>query len=110
MGEPTDRERRLALNEAVFRIANEAREGDRSGRLPGERRAYYCECSRRDCTMRVQLTLGEYELVRANSRRFAIVPGHDVPDVERVVHSAERYAVVEKNPEVTEIVTRTDPR
>ena len=110
MGAPTDRERRLALNEAVFRVANEAREASRPARIPGERRAYYCECSRRDCTMRVDLTLGEYELVRASSRRFAIVPGHDVSDVERVVQSSDRYAVVEKNPEVSELVERTDPR
>ena len=111
MSAPTGRERRLALNEAVFRLANEARDAVRPDRLPGERRAYYCECSRRDCMVRLELTLGEYELVRASSRRFAVAPGHDVPDVETVVEThGDRYAVVEKDSEVTDIVERTDPR
>jgi hypothetical protein len=33
-----------------------------------------------------------------------------VPDVESVIESHERYAVVEKKPDATEIVERTDPR
>jgi hypothetical protein len=48
--------------------------------------------------------------VRASARRFAIVPRHDIPDVEEVVERHERYAVIEKHPDVDDIVRATDPR
>jgi hypothetical protein len=54
---------------------------------------------------------GKYEAVRANPRRFAIVPGHEIPEVEDVVARNDRYIVVAKTqaPEA-EIVQNTDPR
>jgi hypothetical protein len=39
-----------------------------------------------------------------------IVPGHEVPDIERIVERADRYFVIEKNPEVHGITEMTDPR
>jgi hypothetical protein len=48
--------------------------------------------------------------VRASARRFAIVPGHDIPDIEEVVERHERYAVIEKHADVDDIVRATDPR
>ena len=35
--------------------------------------------------MLVALTLAQYEAVRANPRRFVIVRGHELPEVEVVV-------------------------
>ena len=110
MEQPARRGGRLALNEATFRMTNDRLDAARPTPIPGSRRAYFCECSTIGCTARVHLTLGEYELVRSNARRFVVVPGHEMPDVEALIESHERYAVVEKRPEVTEIAERTDPR
>ena len=108
--EPTSRERRLALNEATFRTTNDRLDAARPAPIPGSRRAYFCECSAIGCTARVHLSFGEYEMVRSSPRHFLVVPGHEVTDVETVIESHRRYAVVEKKAEVARVVERTDPR
>jgi hypothetical protein len=72
---------------------------------------FFCECGRLDCSMSIQLTLVEYEDVRENSRRFAILEGHEILETEEIVERHDRYVVVEKasDPEA-EIVEHTDPR
>jgi hypothetical protein len=106
---PTERERRIALNEAAFRIANERMLSweERDGDAPED---YLCECADPDCRAQVPVTRPEYEAVRANPLRFLIVPGHEVPDVEDVVERHERYAVVEKPTGLRAVAERTDPR
>ena len=99
---------RVAMNEATFRKVNEgmeASQGD-SGLL-----SFVCECGRLNCTRLIQLTREEYETVRENSRRFAIVDGHEIDEVEDVIERFDRFIVVEKRgaPEA-EIVENTDPR
>jgi hypothetical protein len=99
---------RVAMNEATFRKVNEGMElGEgRSGLL-----TFVCECGRLGCTKLVQLTRGEYESIRKNPRRFAIVDGHEILAAEEIVERHDRYVVVEKagDPEA-EIVEHTDPR
>jgi hypothetical protein len=59
----------------------------------------------------VSLTPIEYEEVRRNPRHFAILPGHDDPEIEVVVARNERFAVVEKtDPQAARIAAREDPR
>ena len=48
--------------------------------------------------------------MRSDPRRFAIVPGHDIADVEDVVERHERYAVIEKHADTDDIVMPTDTR
>jgi predicted ThiF/HesA family dinucleotide-utilizing enzyme len=99
---------RVAMNEATFRKVNEGME---AGQDPSGLLTFVCECGRLGCNQLVQLTRAEYEGVRANPRRFAIIDGHELPEVEDIVERAERYIVVEKRgtPEA-EIVEHTDPR
>jgi hypothetical protein len=101
-----EHKKRIAINEATYRKINEA------VRVEGPDRAitFLCECGRLGCNQLIQLTRPEYEVVRSNPRRFAIVPGHDIPDVEDVVERHERYAVIEKHPDADDIVKPTDPR
>jgi hypothetical protein len=106
---PTEREKRIALNEAAFRIANE-RMLEWEERHREEPEDYLCECADPDCRERVPMTRAQYESVRADSAHFLIVPGHDVPDVEDVVERHEHYAVVEKPTGLSAVVERTDPR
>jgi predicted ThiF/HesA family dinucleotide-utilizing enzyme len=99
---------RVAMNEATFRKVNEGME---AGQDPAGLLTFVCECGRLGCNRLIELTRAEYEGVRANSRRFAIIDGHEIPEVEDVVDRAARYIVVEKHgkPE-SEIVEHTDPR
>jgi hypothetical protein len=99
---------RVAMNEATFRKVNEGMEAgqDDSGLL-----SFVCECGRLNCTRLLQLTRDEYEEIRENPRRFAIVDGHEILEAEEIVERHDRYLVVEKSddPEA-EIVEHTDPR
>ena len=89
-------ERRLASNEDVYREVNE---GIERGQWPGEEGkpvSFRCECARLGCNMLLTLTLAEYKRVRANPRRFLLVPGHEIPEVEEVVRDAGGFVVVQK--------------
>jgi hypothetical protein len=99
---------RVAMNEATFRRVNEGLE---TAQDPGGRLSFLCECGRLGCNQLILLTRAEYEAVRANSRRFVLVDGHEMPEVEDVVDRAEGFIVVEKRgaPEA-EVVEHTDPR
>ena len=107
---PSDRERRLALNEAAFRVANERIRNWPERRSHEAPARYYCECASTSCHEQVLVRASEYDRVRADSHRFVIVPGHEIPDIERVVDRNDRYAVIEKKPEVNSITEATDPR
>ena len=96
------------MNEATFRKVNEGME---LGQEPSGLLTFVCECGRLGCTELIQLTRAEYEGIRANSRRFAIVEGHEILEAEEIVERYDRYAVVEKGGEPeAEIVEHTDPR
>ena len=99
---------RVAMNEATFRKVNEGME---VGQDPGGLLTFICECGRLGCTQLIELTRAEYEELRTNPRRFALLAGHEIEDVERVVERHDRYLVVEKFGDVEgEIVEHTDPR
>jgi hypothetical protein len=99
---------RAAMNEAAFRKVNEGME---VGQDPAGLLTFICECGRMGCTRMIELTRAEYEAVRANPRRFALLAGHEMEEVETVVDRHERYLVVEKNEDVeAEVVEDTDPR
>ena len=106
----TVREQRLVNNEALFRVANErmAKWEEQHTEEPAE--PYFCECADPECREKVWLHQHEYETVRASSRRFFAVSGHEIPDVETVIEDHGNWVVIEKNPEVTETAVATDPR
>jgi hypothetical protein len=108
----TDRERRLGLNEAVFREVND-RIGDLSEQfgLAPQDLDLICECGDRDCAERISMPAADYERVRADSLQFAIVPGHEDAAVEIVISHEKTYDVVRKRPgEPAMIAEETDPR
>ena len=106
----TERERRLAENETLFRAANERMAGWEEQHAEGEDELYMCECAHASCRERIALSRGEYEHVRERSDHFVVLPGHEVLDVETVVERSDRWLIVEKNPGVSDIVERSDPR
>jgi hypothetical protein len=50
------------------------------------------------------MTLEEYERVRSQRDRFAVVPGHENGEIERVVEEADRFLIVDKRDEVEHLV------
>jgi predicted ThiF/HesA family dinucleotide-utilizing enzyme len=105
--EPEGRQR-VAMNEATFRKVNEGME---VGQDPSGLLTFVCECGRLGCSRLIQLTREEYETLRGNPRRFAILDGHEILEAEAIVERHDRYIVVEKggDPEA-EVVESTDPR
>ncbi len=104
---------RIAENEALFRDVNERIKDITAGqRLPGREDLweFLCECGDEDCVERIHLTVDEYERVRSNPRHFAAVRGHELPRVERVVDSTDRFVVLEKLGEGATVAEETDPR
>jgi hypothetical protein len=105
------REERVARNETLFREVNERIKQVNAGLATIEATDFLCECGDESCTQPISLTMAEYESVRAEPTHFAVVAGHVVPDVERVLTSSERYAVVEKvDPDAVRIAEAEDPR
>ena len=77
------------------RVANEstARAGAGAPEAGGVS-SFRCECGDRACTCAIELTLAEYEEVRADDTHFAIARNHENPDRE-LVEEHERFDVVE---------------
>jgi hypothetical protein len=96
------REERIAKNEALLREVNEKIHdvGERLQVLPeDEFLDFRCECGRPECNDSVSMTTAEYERVRSDNDRFAVLPGHEKDEIERVVDRTDRYLVVDKRPE-----------
>jgi len=98
---------RIGRNEATVRRVNEAIE---AGRLTRDGLVeFVCECARLGCNEVVQLTIAEYEDIRAHGRRFFIAHGHSNA-AEDVVDVRDRYWVVEKRGEAGRVAERADER
>jgi hypothetical protein len=106
------RHERIGLNEAVFREVNERiREIGAAMQATDEQLDLVCECGLVHCAERIRMSVAEYERLRSDPRRFAVVPGHEVPDVEHVIERADGYDVVEKLAgDAAKLAEETDPR
>jgi hypothetical protein len=106
-----DRHERMALNEALFRNANERiRDHAQEHGADGGRIAFYCECSDRDCVERVEITGPEYEVIRSDPTQFLVLPGHLRLEVEEVVRRGTGFLVVRKIGEAAKVAVEEDPR
>jgi hypothetical protein len=106
-------EERVARNEALFREVNERVQelAERFATDPALPPGFVCECSNADCAEHVDVPLEVYERIRGNPRRFVVLPGHVLGEIEHVVEQTERYVVVEKDtPTAIAVSERHDPR
>jgi hypothetical protein len=102
------RKERLAINESLYRNVNE---GIRRGQTePAASIGIRCECGTLGCNRIFEVPFGLYESVRSNPRRFLLLTGHDVPEVESIVGRHDGFDVVEKRGETGDIADVTDPR
>jgi hypothetical protein len=103
-------QRHIATNESAFRDVNEA---IARGQWPGEQDApsgFRCECARLGCNELIELTPREYEEIRSHPRRFVVLPGHELPEVEMVVEKRDGYLVIEKLDEAGRAAEAADRR
>ena len=95
-------------NEVISRSVNESIETGRRARdgVVG----FVCECGRLGCNAIVELTLDEYEAVRAGSRCFVVARDH-AADVDALERREGRFDVVAKREGApAELAEATDPR
>ena len=91
------RTERIGRNEDLFRKVNDQIEGvnEAFGTITGTM-SLLCECGKLECIEQIELTVDAYRELRADPTRFAVKPGHELSDVERVVERHEHYFVVQK--------------
>jgi hypothetical protein len=106
------RETRLARNETLFREVNERIEQavEHTSREDGHIYEFLCECSNSDCMLLLPLTIVEYEAVRSDPRQFIVAPGHELPEIEKIIALHRGYQVVQKSGDAAEFVAERDPR
>ena len=92
-----ERAERIGRNEDLFRKVNDQIEGVSAafGTITGTM-SILCECGTLDCIEQIDLTIDQYRELRADATRFAVRPGHEIPDVERIVKRQDGYFVVQK--------------
>ena len=106
----SEREERIARNEASSREINENIEGAQP-RSADDQFRIVCECGRRDCARLIAISIPEYEAIRAEPTLFAVVNGHEIPHLEDVVRDTDRFSVVRKRAGVpAEVAVEEDPR
>jgi hypothetical protein len=113
IGEVDDlRQKRLGLNEAVFREVNERIKGLANLFKWGEPAPLdlVCECRNATCVKRIEMTRTEYEAIRAEETNFALYPGHADLEIERVISSHKGYEVVAKQGDAAEVAGRLSSR
>jgi hypothetical protein len=107
-----ERERRIGMNEALFRQVNERLQELAEGfaHTP-EKLDLICECGNASCASRIEMDPEEYQKVRSDPTTFAIVKGHAILDVEEIVERRAGYDVVRKTgSEAARVAKKTDPR
>jgi hypothetical protein len=85
---------RLARNQALYREVNERILELLDG--PTGSVDVLCECSNEECAETLAMTIREYERVRERPTTFAVVPGHEILAIERVIASNPTFLVVDK--------------
>jgi 5-bromo-4-chloroindolyl phosphate hydrolysis protein len=92
-----EREIRAARNQALFRAVNEKlTELNEAFVSATDTFVIACECADTTCVQTVDIAPDAYAQVRAHPRRFVVLRGHVLVDVENVVAEADKYVIVEK--------------
>ncbi len=57
---------------------------------------FLCECGNMACTEPLDFDGGDLVLLHSIHGYFALLPGHEIPEIERVVKEADGYTIVQK--------------
>ena len=58
---------------------------------------FVCECSDENCIERIPVKLSKYQKLHKNRKVFILKHGHEVKEIEEIIHTKNKYIVVEKN-------------
>ena len=102
--------REVGRRQALYREVNErldalATSHDNDGEV-----TILCECGLPRCSDQIILGLEEYERLRLIPTHFAVVHGHALATVERIVEANGQYDIVEKFGESAIEAIKLDPR
>jgi hypothetical protein len=108
--EMDQRAREVGRHQSLFREVNERIEELAETFDLKDELTILCECGSGDCAEQIALSEDEYEKLRRIPTHFAVLPGHEIPEVERVVARHDGFVVVEKFGESAQAAIRLDPR
>ncbi len=99
---------RAAENEELFREVNSniARLEEQFGSKP--MLELICECERVECHDGLKIDLAAYADARSSPLQFFVLPGHEDPEVEKVVFRTPNYVMVEKVGEAARKILEED--
>jgi hypothetical protein len=87
---------RVRKNEETFAKTNEQIRASAERYDFNEAVPFLCECYEASCTESIRLSLSDYREARGEGVAFILLPGHDDPQVERIVAQGDGYVLVEK--------------
>ncbi len=101
-------------NEAIFREVNERIEelDAKFGQVARDAMGLIvvCECGLGTCAGQFEVTRPQYEAVRADPKRFLVLPGHEDQRIERLIEQHADFSVVEKFVHEADVAVEHDPR
>jgi hypothetical protein len=109
-GDSGDAAREVGHRQSLFREVNERIEELTQSFALEDAIPVLCECGLTTCNERIELSRSEYDRLRGVPTHFVVLPGHDLPGVERVIEQNERFAIVEKVGESAAVAIELDPR
>lgn len=89
----SSRDERVARAEEFFKRVNDTMRnelGDGDGN-------FLCECGNIACTEKLALDAEDLRLLHSIEGYFAVLPGHQIPEIETLVKENGRYAIVHNN-------------
>jgi hypothetical protein len=105
-----EKAREVGRQQSLFRDVNERIKDLAASFEVADTIEIVCECGQEGCAEQFELPLVEYERLRLIPTHFAVLPGHEIPNVERIVEDHGRFMVVEKVGEGAVTAIRLDPR
>lgn len=104
-------ERRMAENEVFFRTHNEeaikgfedlealAKEHGHDSFIDhsDDPLHFYCECSSASCRQRILVAPSYYIKIHKKRDCFIVLPGHQNPNIEKVVSVEEAFIIIQKH-------------
>lgn len=105
------RERRILGNEDAYHRFSERLWQRMSDNDEIEDTARFsCECANAHCSTEISMTVGAYRHLRSHPRWFAVVSGHQAPEIEPVVGERDDYLIVERGAKGGNQILRPLPR
>ena len=101
---------RAARNEEVFRGVNARIEEGAEKHAVSAPLPFHCECGRSFCLETIEIPPARYAAAVRERYHFVVIPGHEEPQIERIVEREQAFLVVEKIGEAREQIDRDHPQ